>query len=172
MFLGTTTAEPLPFSQLSEKDQMKGLMTVAKHVAVVFKKDLNFTAEEVAVLPHDQRVPFLSNKLLAQEMPGEVGPGYINRFLNDYMNSEQLLASYQMKKYEGPVILFIGNETKEFQDESGGGWYAYAPNMRIITVTGHHDNIVFPPHAILLAKHMKEELLEPMPEEPPAPAQN
>jgi thioesterase domain-containing protein len=121
---------------------MKGLMTVAKHVAVVFKKEVNFTAEELSKLPHDQRVNFLSNKLLAEEMPGEVGPGYVTRFLNDYMNSEQLLSSYQMKPYDGPVVLFVGNETTEFKDETGGGWFAYAPNMRIITVTGHHDNIV------------------------------
>eukprot|EP01121_Diplochlamys_sp_Union-15-3_P019702 TRINITY_DN7494_c0_g1_i1.p1 TRINITY_DN7494_c0_g1~~TRINITY_DN7494_c0_g1_i1.p1 ORF type:complete len:117 (-),score=21.30 TRINITY_DN7494_c0_g1_i1:58-408(-) len=95
-------------------------------------------------------------------MPYDSAVAYIKRFLDDYSNSEQLLANYVIKPYDGRVAMFTGTDEggAALSEDGCAGWRTYCSNITTHLVSGNHDNIVFPPHIEKVASILSTLLLE------------
>ena len=116
--------------------------------------------------------------LLRDVLPAETGRVYLQQFINDYVESEQLLLSYEPRMYRGRVVLFCGTDDakssadvhlgnrpsddppRRNDDAETRGWSQFTEDgyLEVVFTPGNHDNLLLPPHVTSTATLLKQAL--------------
>jgi thioesterase domain-containing protein/acyl carrier protein len=184
------TQHPKKFEQLETRAQIKHLMAVSMAVWYAFPtRSITgpCTVDAIALAraeSNDHRFRYMYQHLLEGVMPLEEGLVYLAQFVDDYVESEQLLLGYLPKQYSGEVVLFSGSDdTKSSADvhldnfsdsdrpASAGnasaaaasehrGWaqFIQPTRLEVMLTPGNHDNLLLPPHVDTTSKLLAEVL--------------
>eukprot|EP01048_Picozoa_sp_COSAG05_P012027 COSAG05_NODE_1177_length_5608_cov_21.882011_1_plen_837_part_00 len=183
---------PKTIDQLDLSAQLKHLMAVSMAVWYAFpaRSMAGVCTVDPAKLAQASssadRLAYMYDHLLKDVLPLETGLVYLRQFINDYVESEQLLLGYLPRPYHGQVVLFSGTDGAKSSadvhtdsgptgpvsaagEQDGGagdataphrGWAMYTDmgSLDVVLTPGNHDNLLLPPHVTTTALLLKDVL--------------
>lgn len=147
------------------------LVTMFRGLKHYMGKALYLDYRKLASLTEDKRLFYImdesiKHQVLPENLPPEVGIAFFTRFRGDFVENEELLRGYKPSRvFQGPVTLFLATEPYRLlgiddpllEDPTWGWSQILGPNrVRVVSIEGDHDTIIFPPLAEGLAQRMRE----------------
>ncbi len=134
-----------------KQDEIDVLMTM-------FANDISLSREEIRQIESDKQLTYLIGHCQQLGLlPLGFGPEDARRILQVSDTYGQAMQRYQPRLYRGKIIFFqAGEKLAEADGEPSSGWDGFTTEgVEIHQVSGNHRNMVYAPHAQVLAEKLK-----------------
>jgi phthiocerol/phenolphthiocerol synthesis type-I polyketide synthase D len=152
---------PLPTTETSQDRLLRRLTGFTEYAAQTYQRPLHLPYAEVAALAGRERdqIDLVIDALAAADIG--LTPAIL-RHQRDSLIDLCCLERYEPRPFGGPVLLFRTAEETPFnvrdprflRTDPAGGWDALCRDLTVVPVTGHHLNVLDPPHVELVAAHL------------------
>jgi phthiocerol/phenolphthiocerol synthesis type-I polyketide synthase D len=152
---------PLPTDETAQERLLRRLAAFTEYVAETYRRPLRLPYADLERLVgrEQDQIDLIIGALAAADVG--LTPAIL-RHQRDSLTDLCCLERYQPKPCDRPIVLYRTAEDTPFnvreprflRTDPAGGWERLCPDLTVVPLTGHHLNVLDPPHVEPLAEHL------------------
>ncbi|GGM45946.1 hypothetical protein GCM10012275_16200 [Longimycelium tulufanense] len=144
------------------------LMRVVHYLSATFGHPIQLAVDQVAGLPEAEQLDALAEACTkAGLIASDTNRTMLRALYSNYTRSSALARHYTPQPYDGPVVLYQGEEP--MPDEASDpehnrthptfGWSEVCPNLEVVPVPGNHMTLMNQPNVEIVVRHLRPRLV-------------